>query len=1126
MARPKVQRDYGSDATLDPNTGKIGCHICRDAKGASALQWLAVSSWDAHLRSGGHIKSLQICQDTKQRADITRNNYTQLYASQSVPLQHASVSLSKQPPLAPRPRFAGEDINGISSHNFDFTTNEQDILFAVDETSEIEEKSDSLLRRELERLHLIAIDEEFEGTYDETVPQLASDFRDMGLGPEAANEEDVDEFFNRVGRDHDYSPYESKTMCYLDILDNLPRLRLSSSQLKMILWIMRECGAQDDFSNPEVSPHIQKYPEDTAGAPISEMWQVPNGRWSEIPLDKLVPSLLVGKSRYYIHEPAELDDGRLILPQRWITQAGQLCADVYFASRTNNRSLSVCPQILRVPTQSFRHNYEQLIAVNNGHPFQFDDDSQKFAALIPNVHRTVDNGEDLFTIWVSLWADDVSGARSKQYQKHINIYMSNVNLPGRLLQQEYFVRFISTSPHASALEQFKPTVDSIKSTHTKPIPCYNAAEQRSCGARVLTADLPADNPQQSEESSHIGHQGKCKCRACLAGGEGGFTATPEGYYAFYELGPPRNVTDIRNCVLKQIELATFGVESHVDALQTKTGVKDKISLYWIEKLIAEARKRHAEQPLQCRTEISNELLAWLGTQTQQPYNPLLDVEFLDPSQDTLVEILHTILLGLEKYAWYDLHSKWTSQQQDLFTVRLQSTNIDGLRIPSIRGTYIMQYRNNLIGKHFKTLMQTSIFHIQDLVSSDLFSVVKAIGELGPVLWASSIENMAQYLEDLQILIDNVLDAFSLVDPSKILIKIKLHTLLHIIPQIRRRGPAVRFSTEVFECFNAIFRMCSILSNHQAPSRDIALKFADLDRVKHILSGGYWLDSESGAWVQAGSSVRSLLRRTTILQKHLGWTPVPVWIKGQIRPQSKHKRTSLTTNQKLIPQASNLIAFDFSNVPRWIHGECVVAASGDRCHNGSWAVFREKDSLAVVGRVKEILLQETVRNTSNCPGFLIVEQFEVLEALHFKLGMPVLAPTMTEHGVKLVILPSAALQFVFNVQHDCYASHCSASGLTRQMQERQESDQMIHSIVHNDDSKYIVNTHAIHNGTLLRKRLDDIGAELTVKMANKKAETQAKAAETRRKNEEAKQMAGATMGAGRASSAKRRRFDEA
>lgn len=34
-------------------------------------------------------------------------------------------------------------------------------------------------------------------------------------------------------------------MCFLDILDNLPQLCLSSSQLKIMLWIMRECGARD-----------------------------------------------------------------------------------------------------------------------------------------------------------------------------------------------------------------------------------------------------------------------------------------------------------------------------------------------------------------------------------------------------------------------------------------------------------------------------------------------------------------------------------------------------------------------------------------------------------------------------------------------------------------------------------------------------------------------------------------------------------------------------------------------------------------------------------------------------------------------------------------------------------------
>jgi hypothetical protein len=92
---------------------------------------------------------------------------------------------------------------------------------------------------------------------------------------------------------------------------------------------------------------------------------------------------------------------------------------------------------------------------------------------------------------------------------------------------------------------------------------------------------------------------------------------------------------------------------------------------------------------------------------------------------------------------------------------------------------------------------------------------------------------------LTILIGNVLDAFGNNDPAKILLKIKIHLLTHIVEDVIRFGPAIRNSTEIFECFNAIFRLCSILSNHQAPSRDIARKFASMDRLKHILSGGFW-----------------------------------------------------------------------------------------------------------------------------------------------------------------------------------------------------------------------------------------------------------------------------------------------
>ncbi len=57
----------------------------------------------------------------------------------------------------------------------------------------------------------------------------------------------------------------------------------------------------------------------------------------------------------------------------------------------------------------------------------------------------------------------------------------------------------------------------------------------------------------------------------------------------------------------------------------------------------------------------------------------------------------------------------------------------------------MQYANGLIGKHFKTLMQTAAFHAQDITSEPQLTLIKAIGELGALLWMAEIDGLDEYL---------------------------------------------------------------------------------------------------------------------------------------------------------------------------------------------------------------------------------------------------------------------------------------------------------------------------------------------------------------------------------------------
>jgi hypothetical protein len=82
---------------------------------------------------------------------------------------------------------------------------------------------------------------------------------------------------------------------------------------------------------------------------------------------------------------------------------------------------------------------------------------------MPNAYRgLINDDEELLVIWVPLWSDDVSANRTKQFNKHLNIYMANGNLPGALLQQEFFVHFVSTSGHASTPEQMSAVLERIE----------------------------------------------------------------------------------------------------------------------------------------------------------------------------------------------------------------------------------------------------------------------------------------------------------------------------------------------------------------------------------------------------------------------------------------------------------------------------------------------------------------------------------------------------------------------------------------------------------------------------------------------------------------------------------------
>ncbi|KAJ6570676.1 hypothetical protein B0H10DRAFT_1964601 [Mycena sp. CBHHK59/15] len=398
-------------------------------------------------------------------------------------------------------------------------------------------------------------------------------------------------------------------------------------------------------------------------------------------------------------------------------------------------------------------------------------------------------------------------------------------------------------------------------------------------------------------------------------------------------------------VKKQVKLACSGVAQPIKNTQTATGVKDAYTQHWIDHLLTQFKEKKIENPDQTSNEIQKELIQWTLDKEDKIYR-------FDPTKDTPVEILHTILLGVVKYIWHSSHTSWNASQKGTYALRLQSTNTDGLSIHAIRANYIMQYANSLIGRQFKTIAQTNVFHVRGIVNDAQFATWRAVGELSALLWFTEIHDMKEYCvrgfaSDVRIAAGNVLDAFAVLDPMKIVSKIKLHLLAHTPEDILAFGPLVGVATEIYECFNAVFRFCSILSNHLAPSRDIALQLADQEGLKHRLTGGWWPSTEpSGEWERAGPAVRAFLHTRPVLQKLVGWTVKNPPIAGSVKlvPLPKRKKGSpapellkVVLNTTHAAQALNSASYDMST--SWFVCKQIIAASLDECKKASWVFVK-------------------------------------------------------------------------------------------------------------------------------------------------------------------------------------------
>ncbi|VDB98021.1 unnamed protein product [Peniophora sp. CBMAI 1063] len=1086
-----------------------------------------------------------------------------------------------------------------------------------------------------------ALDDGDETGEDSTLSNTVAALRAMGLDggeSEASDDEDGARGFainarSETGTSVDWQPYGSKVMFLLIMACSQPRLRLSDDHIRLILSLLKDLDVSGvpsfkafrakqvsiskeldiqsklhvssldnhfysnephtlfklDWANPLVRPHIHVYPNISSKG-VSETFEAE--KWvKEVPFSDLSPMWAEWKSapqrHFFVNELASLKTGHAVIPQRWITCDGVDHVDCLVVTVGLGDKLHVAAEsTIRVACSALQYNYLDLQLQRGGVPFVWDDASADWPSRMPNPLRVKADGRPMFTIRAWVWGDDVSGNRSKQYNAHTNVYIANASLTSAKLRQEYFVRFSSTSQHASCPEQFAATVEDMRSDLWHE--AYDCLLRTPILYCILAHGLPADNPQQAENSSVVGSKGNKNCRYDKLGGTEVQRESTEGYHEHFSPGEPRTPAETIATIKEMYNLAFDGSTTKLKELQAETGVKDRIAEHWLAEISTlvqqqtklritdkrmkdprlHSKKTSKEERAVIRAEIkaviAQEARVWLYSQPAHSfnalpadsdqrqairagdhYNQLLVVDGLNPHQDSPIEKLHTILIVSDKYIWYETTKGWNVAKDSDFAIWLASSSIDGLTLPPIRAEYMTKYKNSLIGKHFKVLQQLAIFHMTtNLCSDSLLRVWRATGELGALMWYTDIKNMDEYMSDLRQCIANLLDAWSEYDPRKIITKMKLHTVTHSPDDARRFGPFGLFETEVYECWNAIFRMCSVLSNHLAPSRDIAQDLVAMESFKHIVSGGWWYNKDAKEFIQAGRRIREHMLRSPDLQRRLGWSERTALPAGSVKLVSKKARIALETEILVtgISDCDDNIAAELYQLSlSWCPCKYAVSASGEPCFQGSWVFFTampaevplpdaeadhtmeidgsdtdREPTRTLCGRIAHVVVPFDQQIAED--AIIVVECFHLGKDRDDRLGMPIL-----HRSHRTLLIKPHSILFKFNAQHDCRAGDCTiATRMQRVQQERVSFNRNVRFVQHNNDDRFLLNTHTLHNASALHEilprhltkpvpyfdpaereaRHSEFAMQLQETGPTKRAETAAKAKATRAKKKAA------------------------
>ncbi|KAJ6568205.1 hypothetical protein B0H10DRAFT_1964985 [Mycena sp. CBHHK59/15] len=393
----------------------------------------------------------------------------------------------------------------------------------------------------------------------------------------------------------DWFPYPDKAMFLTDVLFSSPQLRFSRAQQQAVLsWakdlganvpaystfrktqvaLQAEVGDPTDMANPFTREGMVFYPED-AGNKRAEVWHG-DKMLRDLPDHLLSPTIRHKGVIYYVNELVKRYGNHWFLPKQWLTRS----------VGTGKDGLIVDAETLDVvEVSSFEANFIQILAETLG-IFPLAPQSIDFAEEMPHPLRVVAGSRPVYSIPLAIFIDDVSGNKSKQWNKHFSCYMSNGALPGMKLENEFHVRFVATSPFATPLEIMQGICASIETSFKDPVVVWDCEAKEEVLLQPYGLLFAGDNLMQAELCSCARLNGNFFCCTCHAGGTREWKQSNEGFAETLKAGSMRDPADTAEETFQQILTA---LEPNVTTTLTDTvrlsGIKDTLAQPIIDALV-------------------------------------------------------------------------------------------------------------------------------------------------------------------------------------------------------------------------------------------------------------------------------------------------------------------------------------------------------------------------------------------------------------------------------------------------------------------------------------------------------------------------------------------------------------